>query len=94
MQEENPRLSLTDQDTSLAFDLIAAPNQMGHIIGPGEYRLQIFIAAENARRIAKTVSLSLKGRWFPDETRMLSDGVGVTIADTSAHTNARRTAGA
>jgi hypothetical protein len=82
LREENPRLNLTDQQTSLAFDLITAPNDKGHIIGPGDYRLNIIIAAENARRIEKTVLLSLKGRWFADETRMLSDGVGVTITDT------------
>jgi len=80
-QEENPRLHLTCQQTSLTFDLIAAPTHKGHIIAPGEYRLNIIIAAENAHRIEKTVSLSLKGRWFSDETRMLRDGVGVTIAD-------------
>lgn len=80
LREENPRLNLTPQETSLAFDLMAAPNFKGHIIGPGDYRLKILIAAENSRhRIARTVSLSLNGRWFADETRMLREGVGVSI---------------
>jgi hypothetical protein len=80
LREDNPRLNLTDQETSLAFDLIMSPNHKGHIIGPGDYQLKILIAAENSRHpIEKTISLSLKGRWFADETRMLRDGVGVSI---------------
>jgi hypothetical protein len=78
--EENPRLGLSDRETSLSFDVVAPPNHKGHIVGPGEYRLRILIAAENVRRPAhETVSISLKGGWFADETQMSRDGVGVTI---------------
>jgi hypothetical protein len=77
--EENPRLGLTVQQASLAFDLMVAPNHKGHIIAPGDYELKIFIAAENAHRIEKTISISLRGLWDADETTMLRDGVGVTI---------------
>jgi hypothetical protein len=80
LREENPRLKLTDQETSLAFDVIAPPNNKGYIVGPGDYRLKILVAAKNGRRpLETTVSLSLKGKWYADETRMLRDGVGVTI---------------
>jgi len=78
--EEAPRLSLTNQQTSLAFDLMVAPNHKGHIIGPGEYQLEILVAAENVRPIKRTIAISLRGSWDADETRMLRDGVGVTIA--------------
>jgi hypothetical protein len=79
VREENPRLQLTDQQPSLAFDVIAAPNHKGHIIGPGNYELTILVAAENGRRpIEKTVSISLNN-WYADEARMLRDGVGVSI---------------
>ena len=79
LEENNPRLGLTDQQTSLAFDLIASPNHKGHIIGPGEYRLEIKIAAENAGPKKKIVEINLGGEWYPDEAKMLRDGIGVVI---------------
>jgi hypothetical protein len=36
LNEDNPRLALTESQTSLAFDLMAAPNHKGHIVGPGD----------------------------------------------------------
>ena len=58
---------------------MVAPNHKGHIVGPGEYQLDIRIAAENALPINQTVAISLRGTWYPDETTMLRDGVGVTV---------------
>jgi hypothetical protein len=77
--EDAPRLALTGQQTSLAFDLMVAPNHRGHIIGPGDYHLDILVAAENARPVTRTVSISLTGTWDSDETRMLRDGVGIAL---------------
>jgi hypothetical protein len=79
LHEDNPRLKLNSNQTSLAFDLMVAPNHRGHIIGPGEYRLDILVAAENARPLARKVSISLRGVWDPDETLMLRDGVGISV---------------
>ncbi len=79
LRENAPSLVLTNQQTSLAFDLMVAPNHRGHIIGPGEYRLDILVAAENARPIKRAIAISLPGAWYVDETIMLRDGVGVTI---------------
>jgi hypothetical protein len=79
LHEDAPRLNLTSQQTSLAFDLMAAPNHRGHIIGPGEYQLDILVAAENTRPVKRTIAISLKGTWDSDETRMLRDGVGLSI---------------
>jgi hypothetical protein len=80
IQEENPKLGLAVQQTSLAFDLMVGPNTKGHIVGPGEYRLKILIAAQNARRREQTVFISLKGSWDADETRMLQNGLGVSVS--------------
>jgi hypothetical protein len=77
--EEAPKLALTNQQTSLAFDLMVAPNHRGHIIGPGDYQLDILVSAENVRPIKRIVAISLRGKWDADETKMLRDGVGVTI---------------
>jgi hypothetical protein len=79
LNEDAPRLALSNQQTSLAFDLIAPPNHKGHIIGPGEYQLDILVAAENVRPIKRTITISLRGTWDADETKMLRDGVGVTV---------------
>jgi len=79
LREDAPRLALTSQQASLAFDLTVVPNHRGHIIGPGEYQLDILVAAENVRPIKRTVAISLPGMWDADETRMLRDGVGVTV---------------
>jgi hypothetical protein len=79
LRENAPRLALNNQQPSLAFDLMAAPNHRGHIIGPGEYQLEIQVAAENVPPIKRTITISLRGTWYADETRMLRDGVGVRI---------------
>jgi hypothetical protein len=80
LNEDAPLLGLTNQQTSLAFDVMARPNHKGHIVGPGEYQLEILVAAENASPIKRTISISLKGNWYEDETRMLRDGVGVSVS--------------
>jgi hypothetical protein len=80
LNEDRPSLGLTDQQASLTFDLMAAPNHRGHIIGPGEYQLDILIAAENARPSKRMVTISIRGPWYAEEARMLRDGVGVTVA--------------
>jgi hypothetical protein len=38
---------------------MAAPSNKAHIIGPGEYRLNILVAAENARPIEETMLIRL-----------------------------------
>src|SRR5262249_38145793 len=76
VQEHNTRLGLSDQ---LAFDLMVAPNHRGHIIGPGEYRLKLIIAADNAHPRRWIIEISLRGLWDADEERMLRDGIGITV---------------
>jgi hypothetical protein len=79
LNEDAPSLGLSDQQTSLAFDLMAAPSNRTHIVGPGEYQLDILVAAENVRPIKRTIAISVRGAWYADETRMLRDGVGVRL---------------
>jgi hypothetical protein len=79
LSEENPALGLTNQETSLTFDLITAPNHKGHIIGPGEYELDILVAADNAAPVAHAVEITLKGPWSADETTMIRNFVGITV---------------
>jgi len=77
-EEDNARLGLTADQASLTFDLIARPNHQGHIVGPGLYRLDIEVSAENARPILSCLEITLR-RWFSDEGRMLIEGVGIYI---------------
>jgi hypothetical protein len=78
LHEDAPSLGLTNQQASLAFDVMFPPNHRGHIIGPGEYELDILVAAENMRPTKWTVTISLPGIWDADEATMLRDGVGAT----------------
>jgi hypothetical protein len=77
--EENSNLNLSKQEVSLTFDLMVYPNHKGHIIGPGVYQLDIILTAENTKPIRRTVEISIPGPWYSNESKMLSDGVGVRI---------------
>jgi hypothetical protein len=77
--ENSPRLSLTNQQSSLAFDLMVAPNHRGHVVGPGEYQLDILVAADNVRPKKQVLVINLMGPWYADELRMLRDGVGIRV---------------
>ena len=77
--KESPGLGLNTQQTNLVFDLMAQPNHKGHIVGPGEYRLDIVIAADNAPTVKQCVNVTLTGKWYASGSRMLRDGVGVTV---------------
>jgi hypothetical protein len=77
--EDAPALGLTDQQCSMVFNLIVRPNHKGHIVGPGKYRLDILVAADNVRPIKKTIAISLQGPWDANETIMLRDHVGVAV---------------
>jgi hypothetical protein len=80
LNEENASLHLTDQQTALVFSVIAPPNNKGHIVGPGNYRLEIQITADNAQHpLDTTVSINVTGNWYADEATMFRDGVSVTI---------------
>jgi len=79
LNEDVPRLNLTNQQTSLAFEVVAVPYHKGHIVGPGVYRLEILVAAENTRPVCRTVEILVRGEWYADETKMLRDGVGIRL---------------
>lgn len=67
--------------TLLALDLEVEPNTLTHLIAPGEYRLQLRIAGGNCLPITRTIELTLTGRWFADQGRMFTDGLGIKVVD-------------
>jgi hypothetical protein len=77
-EESNTRLNLGPDQVSLTFDVIAKPNHQGHIVGPGVYRLDIEVSAENARPLSSRLEIDLR-RWYPEEARMLSAGVRIRV---------------
>lgn len=78
--EDVPKLGLSSTQTSLAFDLMVKPNHKGHIVGPGDYELDILVAAENVHPLKRTITISLPGTWYIDEPMMLRDGIGVGVS--------------
>jgi len=77
--EESMRLALPPNHPSMAFDLITAPNHMGHIVGHGVYDLDILVAAENARPHKATVRITMDSTWVADETKMFQEHVGIKV---------------
>jgi hypothetical protein len=77
--EENPDLNLTQDQVSLAIELIARPNSRAHIVSPGKYRLLIEVAAENAQPVQRNIEVIVRGKWYSQEEKMWSDGVGIAV---------------
>lgn len=74
-------------ETILAFDLEIQPNTKSHLIAPGVYQLQLRVAAANCAPVTRTIELTITGKWFFDQARMFSDGLGIkTVMCTSSHT--------
>ena len=73
------RPEIDPSEVALAFDLVARPNNQSHVIGPGTYRLDIEIAAENALPLLKVIEISLPGPWYEDPEQMLRNGVGIRM---------------
>jgi hypothetical protein len=68
-------------ETKLTFCLVSRPNHFGHIVGPGTYRLFVYLAAENAKPVRRCITIQLPGKWYADEAAMLRDGIGITVED-------------
>jgi hypothetical protein len=70
---------------SLTFDLITRPLHLGHIVGPGKYRLDIEVAAENFDALTRVVEVWFDGTWMPEASQMfgyhLRIGVSLNCGD-------------
>jgi hypothetical protein len=63
----------------LELDVEVTPNTMTHILRPGEYKLELKIAASNSKPIKRFIEINLTGKWFDDEEKMFADGLGLKI---------------
>ncbi len=65
---------------SLTFDLITKPLHFGHIVGPGKYRLDIEVAAENFDALARVVEISFDGDWMPEASQMFGYHLRIDVS--------------
>jgi hypothetical protein len=68
----------TIDKNTLVLDLEVAPNTNSHLLSPGNYRLELKIAAANSRPVVKLVEIRLSEKWFDDEKLMLTDGISIS----------------
>jgi hypothetical protein len=69
--------TLAANDTVLALDLEIKPNTLSHLIPPGVYLLELRVAAANCSPVSHTLEITITGKWFSEQTRMFSDGLGI-----------------
>jgi hypothetical protein len=50
---------------------------MSHLLPKGAYKIQVRIAAANARPTTKWWEINLTGNWYADEEKMFSEGIGI-----------------
>ena len=75
--DDLPTLAVTD--TVLALDLEIQPNTRSHLVPPGVYHLMVRVAAANCPPRTHVLELTLTGKWFDDEPRMFTDGLGLKL---------------
>jgi len=63
--------------TILSLDLEIKPNTRSHLISPGVYRLELRVAAANSAPVTKVIELTITGKWFEEQTKMFTDGLGL-----------------
>jgi hypothetical protein len=66
--------------TLLCLELEVKPNTMSHLWEPGEYKLDLLIAAANTRPVERRIEIRLTGHWFDDEETMFTSGLGLRVA--------------
>jgi hypothetical protein len=69
---------LADSGTTwLSLDLEALPNTESHILESGTYRLELRVAAANAKPHIEMLEVALTSNWFDDQAQMFSKGIGL-----------------
>ena len=71
--------SIAANDTVLGLDLEIKPNTLSHLVPIGVYHLTLRVAAANCPPRTHVLELTLTGKWFDDESRMFTDGLGLRL---------------
>lgn len=69
--------TVPDVKTVLVLDLEVKPNTLSDVLAPGVYRIELLLAAANARPKRKVLEITVTGDWFDDDRKMFADGIGV-----------------
>jgi hypothetical protein len=69
--------SVEPDKTIFELTLEVSPNTKSNLLAPGAYRLELRLAAANAKPVTKTIEINHTGIWYADETKMFSDGIGM-----------------
>lgn len=81
--EDPPRRTvdeaIPDSKALLHLDVQFPSNTFCHLLQPGTYRLELRIASAATKPILRTIEINFTGEWYDDETRMLTDGIGIKI---------------
>ncbi|MBN1762979.1 MAG: hypothetical protein JW878_07905 [Methanomicrobia archaeon] len=75
--EHNQNLPVNSNEAIFCFDVNFRSNRLTYLVEPGVYRFVITIGSENAKTISKKFLMSISGKWFEDESRMLNEGFSI-----------------
>jgi hypothetical protein len=77
---EKPLAGMREGESTFNLAAQVFPNNNCHKLKPGKYRLEILVAAQNARPERFHVDLDWNGIFEESEERMLTNSVGITIS--------------
>jgi hypothetical protein len=72
-----PKKLAGSESAWLSLDLEVLPNTESHILEPGAYRLELRVAAANARPRLAILEVNVTGSWSEDQAEMFSKGIGL-----------------
>jgi hypothetical protein len=76
---DNPNVGVPPDQTVLAFEMSTKPFSKTHCLASGTYQVELFVAAANTKPQKIKIEINHTGKWFDDESKMLSMGVGLQI---------------
>ena len=76
--EDNPYLNVSENESIFCFDVKFRSNILYYLIKSGEYNIEIKVGCENAKTITKKYKINFNGKWFENESEMLSKGFKIS----------------
>ncbi|MDA8078744.1 MAG: hypothetical protein M0Z79_07360 [Nitrospiraceae bacterium] len=73
--EDNPDLHLPQKETIFCFDVHFRSSRPYYLVAPGTYIFKITVGSSNAKSMSKFYEMTVTGKWFTDEDRMLNEGL-------------------
>lgn len=70
-------LNISNNLTLFELDLEVLPYTYSHMLPPGEYQVELKIAASNCSPITKKFKINHTGIWFANEVDMFTKGIGI-----------------